>query len=113
MLIDGAGTTIATGVKGFIEVPFACTINRVTLAADQSGSIVIDVWRANAAVPTVANTITASDLPTLSSAQYSTDTALTGWSKTLVARDILAFNVNSATTVQKVLISLTVTRTGS
>lgn len=111
--IDGGGTTPSTGVKGFLEIPFACTIIRATICADVSGSAVVDIWRANGAVPTVANTITASDLPTLSGAQYATDTTLTGWTKTLAQRDILAFNLNSVTTCTKITVSLLCTRTGN
>ncbi len=44
-VIDGGGSTISTGIAGDIEVPFNCTIDRVTLLADQSGSIVIDIWK--------------------------------------------------------------------
>ena len=44
-VIDGGGAAIATGIKGDLEIPFACTINQVTLLADQSGSIVVDIWK--------------------------------------------------------------------
>ena len=42
--LDGQGGVISTGLKGFTEVPYACTITGWTLLADVSGSIVIDVW---------------------------------------------------------------------
>jgi hypothetical protein len=41
--INGGGSVITTGVKGFIYIPYACTINSVTLLASQSGSCVIDI----------------------------------------------------------------------
>jgi hypothetical protein len=44
-VIDGAGSTITTGLKGWIEVPYACTITRATLLADQTGSIIVDIYR--------------------------------------------------------------------
>lgn len=107
-VIDGGGSAITTGVKGVIEVPFACTITQVTLLADQSGSIVIDIWKDTYAnyPPTVADTITAAAKPTLSSAVKSQDATLTGWTTTITAGDILRFNVDSATTVERVTISL-------
>jgi hypothetical protein len=100
--IDGGGSTITTGNKKYIRVPFACTIVDATLIADQSGSIVIDVWKDTYAnyPPTVADTITASAKPTLSAATKSQDTTLTGWTVTVAADDVLGFNVDSATTVQ-------------
>ena len=108
-VISGGGSAIATGVAGYLEVPFACTINRVTLIADQTGSIVIDIWKHSYVLntpPVVADTITASALPTLSSAQTYQDSTLTGWTTAVAAGDLLAFNVNSATTVTQVTLSL-------
>lgn len=112
-LIDGGGAAIATGVKGDLEIPFGCTINAATLLGDQIGSIVLDIWKDTYAnfPPTVADTITASAKPTLASSQKSQDTTLTGWTTAIGAGDVLRFNVDSATTVQRVTLSLKVTRT--
>jgi hypothetical protein len=112
MIIDGGGSAITTGFKGFIEIPYACVINTVRLLADQSGSIVIDIWKDTYAnyPPVVGDSITASAKPTISSATKSESSTLTGWTKSVSAGDILGFNVDSVTTVQRVTISLTVTR---
>lgn len=111
--IDGGGSAITTGIKGFFQVPYACTISAVRMFADQSGDCVIDIWKDTYAnfPPTDADTITASAPPTLSSAQKSEDTTLTGWTKTITAGDILAYNVDSASTVTRVTLQLIVTRT--
>ena len=110
-VIDGGGSAITTGVKGYLEIPFACTINRVTLLADQSGSIVVDVWKDTYAnyPPVDADSITASAVPTISSATKDQDATLTGWTTAISAGDILGFNVDSITTCQRVTISLKVT----
>jgi hypothetical protein len=111
--INGNGSAITTGtvVGSDTYVPYACTITAATLVADASGSIVIDVWAQafGSGVPTVANTITASDLPTLSSAQSSTDTTLTGWTTTVAAATWFRLHVNSATTCKAAQLVLTVT----
>lgn len=106
--IDGGGSAITTGVKGDVEVPFACTINRATMLADQTGSIVIDVWKDTYAnyPPTVADTITASAKPTISSAVKSQDSTLTGWTTAVTAGDTIRFNVDSATTITRVTLIL-------
>ena len=111
-VIDGGGAAITTGIKGDLEVPFDCTINSSSLLADQSGSIVIDIWKDVYAnyPPTDADSITASAPPTISSATNSTDSTLTGWTTSLTKGDILRFNVDSATTVTRVTLSLKVTR---
>lgn len=112
-VIDGGGSAITTGVKGFIEIPFACDIIAVRLLADQSGSIVVDIWNDTYAnyPPTVADTITASAIPTISTATKSEDVTLTGWTTAISEGDILGFNVDSITTLQRVTLSLTVNRT--
>jgi hypothetical protein len=111
-VIDGGGVTILTGVAGYLEIPFACTINRVTMLADQTGSIVVDIWKAayGSFPPLVGNTITASALPTISSAKSSQDSTLTGWTTSVTAGDIVAFNVNSVTSLTRVTVSLKVTK---
>ena len=111
--IDGGGAVIATGVAGSgVQAPFACTIDSVTLLADVSGSIVIDIWKDTYAnyPPTVADSICASAKPTLSSAIKSEDTTLTGWTKTVAAGDVLYFNVDSCSTITKASLILKATK---
>lgn len=112
-IIDGGGSVITTGIKGDLEIPFACTINRVTLLADQSGSIVVDIWKQAYAdfPPEDAQSITASAPPTITTAVKSQDSTLTGWTTAIAAGDCLRFNVDSITTIERVTISLKVTKT--
>ena len=111
--IDGGGSVIETGVKTWVRVPFDCTITANELTADQSGSIVIDIWKDTYAnyPPDDADSITASAPPTLSSAIKSQDSTLTGWTTSISAGDYLYFNVDSVTTVEHVVLELVVTRT--
>ena len=111
-LIDGGGSAITTGIKGDIEVPFAATITRVTMLADQSGSIVVDLWVDSYAnyPPTDADSITASAVPTISTATKSQDATLTGWTVALAAGDTIRYNVDSVSTVERCTISLLVTK---
>jgi hypothetical protein len=108
--IDGAGSAITTGIKGDVYVPFDCTIQSAVLLADQTGSVVIDVWADSYAnfPPTDADSITASALPTLSSAAKSEDTTLTGWTTIISAGTTLRFNVDSANTITRVTLMLKV-----
>jgi len=111
-IIDGGGAVITTGEKGHLEIHFACTINRVTTLANLSGSIVVDIWKSTYAnsPPTVAGTICASAKPTLSSAQKAQDSTLTGWTTTIAAGDILAYKVDSCSTITRVLVALKVAK---
>jgi hypothetical protein len=107
-VIDGGGAAITTGQKGHLEIPFNMNIDGWTLVADQSGSIVIDVWKDtyDNFPPTSDDSIAGTEKPTLSSAQKNQDTNLTSWTKQCSVGDILAFNVDSVATVQRVTLSL-------
>lgn len=110
--IDGGGLAITTGVKGYVSVPYACTINSVTMLADQSGSAVVDIWKDTYAnyPPTVADTITASAKPTITATNKSTDATLTGWTTSVSAGDVIGFNVDSASTITRLQVQLKVTK---
>jgi hypothetical protein len=107
-IIDGGGSAITTGQKGHVEIPFAMTITGWTILADQSGSIVVDVWKDTYALfpPTVADTIAGTEKPTLSAVQKNQDLSLTTWTTAVAAGDILAFNVDSAATVTRVVVAI-------
>jgi len=100
--IDGGGSAITTGIKGAIRIPFKCEILSVSLLADQSGSIVIDIWKDTLAnyPPTNADSITDSTPPTISTDTDSEDTTLTSWTKAIASGDVLMFNVDSVTDIE-------------
>lgn len=113
MIIGNGTDVISTGIQGDIRFPFAATITGVYLFADQDGDIIIDLWKDTFAnfPPTVADTITASEKPTLSTSDTDSDTTLTGWTTSITAGDIIRVNVDSVATCTRVSLVLTFTRT--
>ena len=107
-----AAITATTPIKGYLPVPFDCEVWRWRVVADQSGSIVVDIWMDTYAnfPPTVEDTITGTDKPTLSSVVSNESTALTGWTRELVKGRMLVYNVDSVATVQRVTVILYVKR---
>jgi hypothetical protein len=101
-LIDGGGSAITTGIKGYAEIPYNATIKQVTMLADQTGSIVVDIWKDTYAQypPVDGDSITASAVPEISSGVKDQDNTLTGWTTAITAGDILAWNVDSASTIE-------------
>lgn len=116
-VIDGGGSAITTGLKGGVEIPFACTITGWTiLAADgNSGAIVVDVWKDTYAAfpPVVGDSIAGSEKPTITATgNKGQDLSLNsgnGWS--VSAGDILFFNVDSVATLTRVSITFRAVRT--
>ena len=112
-IIDGIGSAITTGEKGHLEIPFNCTIQQVTMAADQTGSIVVDIWKDTYAnfPPTNADSITNATPPTITTALKSQDSTLTNWTTTITTGDILAYNVSSCTNITRLTVSLQTVKT--
>lgn len=110
--IDGAGSAITTGVKGYITIPYDCEIVGWTILADQSGSIVVDVWKDTYAnfPPTSGDSIAGTEKPTLSSAQKNEDNDLTSWTTSVSSGDVIAFNVDSASGVERVNLTLKINK---
>lgn len=106
---DGSGEVLETGIVADVTIPVNCTLLGWTLLADQTGSIVIDVWRDTLAnfPPTNADSITNSHEPTISSAQKAEDTDISDWSSvSLLAGDTLRFNIDSISAITRVTFQL-------
>jgi len=116
-VIDGGGSAITTGVKGYLVVPFHGTVSHVTVLADQVGSIVIDIWRIamnqinSDFPPTDANSITNGNEPTIDN-DYHFVVGSTGWAdgNKMNKYDIVAFNVDSCDTITRVTIEISIAR---
>ena len=109
-VIDGGGVAITTGNKGAFNLPFDATIQSWRVLADQSGSIVVDILRANNAVP-VTSIVGGGNAPTLSAAQIANSGALVGWTSTVLAfNDWVAFNVTSVATITRATVALVLVR---
>ena len=107
---DGSSAELAVGLKAYVIVPYSCTITEWAIVANTTGSLVIDVWKAHDSIPTVINTITDSSLPTLSSQQYASSNNVSTWTTNVIAGDVMAFYVNSCTTITSANILLTINK---
>lgn len=105
--VDGGGSTITLGSKGYRRVEVAGTITGYVALADQSGSVTMDLRKcAYAGFPTTTS-IVASDPISISAAQKNQDTTLTGWTTAFSAGDIFEFVVSTAATITRLQIFLT------
>ena len=107
-VFDGGGSAPPAGTKVYVRVPTAGTITKATLLADVAGTATLDVWKDtyDNYPPTVADTITASAKPAISSALKYQDTTLSGWTTSLNAGDILACNIDSCSTATRLTLQL-------
>ena len=109
--MTGQGTTITTGFKGMVVIPYSMTVTSWHIVsyngsgAALSGSMVVDVYKNGVSM------IGAGNKPTLSSSSDSS-AAVSGWtSTTITLEDIISFKVDSVSTCKEV--SLTIKGTKS
>lgn len=110
-ILDNGSNVIETGIGGNVEIPFDCELLEVTLLADQTGSIVIDILKGTYADYPQTTSITASAKPTISSGIKVKDSTLSGWTISLTAGDTLRFSVDSCTNITQCTISLKIKKT--
>lgn len=112
-IMTGNGFVLDPGIKGpGLPIYFAATIVEATLLADLTGSVVLDIWKDTYGTfpPTDADSITGASPLTLSSANKTTDTTLTGWTTSVAAGDVLRFNIDSISLITSLTVGLKLTR---
>jgi len=90
-------SSVVAGTVCYVRVPYSGTISSWYLIADVATTATMDVWKLNAALPTVGNTITAAAKPALTTATTATATTA-GWSNTtVVVGDVFGFRLDTLT----------------
>jgi hypothetical protein len=108
-VIDGGTSVPVSGTYASIVAPFSGTISKWTIITDVSGSATLDIWKANGAKPTNANSITASAKPTITSSEFATSSTLTGWTTSIVTGDVLTVELETIDIIKRITIQLEVT----
>ena len=109
--LDGGGLPLTTGQKGYVRIPYNATITEWAIISKEVGSLQFDVWKLNAAKPTIANSITGSAKPILSNIDFASSNTLTGWNTNVISGDIIGWNVDSVATITWAVLELTITKT--
>lgn len=104
---DSAGLALTSGSVVYFTIPYACTISAFNITVD-AGTVTFDVWKiaTGTAIPTVANTITASALPALSTGTALHSTTLTAWTTAVTAGDIFGIQLKTVATAKYAQINL-------
>jgi len=113
IVLDGGGSALtpATGCAMAV-VPWPATILEGSLLCDVDGSIQVDIEKTTYADFPSSSSICGASPLSVSSGRKTKDTTLSGWTTQLSEGDILIFNVDSASTVTRCVVSLKV-RIGS
>lgn len=117
-IIDGGGSAIVAGQFGYYEVPCNLTVTQATLLADESGSIVVDIYKctysafdAGGTHPVSGDKVTSSTPPTITSATKAQDATLSGWTTSWSKGDIIGLQVTGTpSSIKRVTLSLQAVR---
>jgi len=115
------GYHILTGLAGYLVSPYTGIINSVTILANISGNISVDIWKcANSAFdagithPVSSDSICGGNIPALIGSAIYNNALLSGWNRAFNAGDVFAFNVNStAGIISQLTLSMSVTKTST
>lgn len=106
--IDGGGSVVTTGIKGYRSFPVPATIIGWRLLADIAGDVEFDIaLDAFASYPPTTSIVAAAP-PELVAVDSDEDTTLTGWTTAVAAGDVFGFEiVGVPATITRVTLELT------
>ena len=107
MTIDGGTSAITTGLKGYVVSPYDANTVSWNIVGDVSGDIVIDIWKKANAIPTVTDTITSNNKPTIVSSQLASGNC-NGWITSINENDVIGYNIDSVSTFKKITLTIKV-----
>ena len=109
--MSAAASAISTSQIACVPSYIAGTINAVKIIATPSGSVTVDirtVAHASWTGPASTSSITAADIPAITSNTSYTDTTLTGWTTTIAAGTDVCFYESGASSITGLSISLSI-----
>tara|TARA_B100001250_G_scaffold182407_1_gene156987 strand:+ start:3089 stop:3763 length:675 start_codon:yes stop_codon:yes gene_type:complete len=105
-VIDSGSTPMLPGDKGKITIDVSGVIESIKVLCDQTGDIVFDISKCTFAQYPNFTSITSGQQLQLQNTNKHFDDVLNNWVTTIVAGDILSFNVISVTGIRRLLVSL-------
>lgn len=105
-VIDSGSSPMIPGKKGKVTLDVSGIIESVKVFSDQVGGVVFEISKSNYNNYPVFTSITGGQRVQLISSDKYFDDVLNNWDKTIVAGDILDFEVISVSNIRRFLISL-------
>lgn len=105
-IVDSGSIAMLSGNKGSITIDVSGIIESLTIFSDQEGDLILDIKKSNYADFPTFTSIVGGVYPQFSNARKVKDDVLNSWDKTIVAGDILTFDVIAVNNINRFLISL-------
>lgn len=105
-VVDSGNIAMTPGDKGFINIDVSGIIDQLVIYSEQQGDLVLDIQKADyGTYPTFTSILGGGNIQMINNTKLKDD-VLTNWDKTIVAGDLLQFDVVSVSNITRFLISL-------
>lgn len=105
-VIDSGSITMLPGNKGSVTLDVSGIIESLVILSDQQGDLTIDIKKSNYSTFPTFSSIVGGVYPQMSNDRKVRDDNLSGWDTSIVAGDILTFDVIAVNNINRFLISL-------
>jgi hypothetical protein len=105
-IVDSGSIAMLSGNKGSVTIDVSGIIESLTIFSDQEGDLTLDIKKSNYTNFPTFTSIVGGVYPQFLNARKVKDDVLNNWDKTIVAGDILTFDVIAVNNINRFLISL-------
>lgn len=105
-VVDSGSIDMLTGNKGSVTLDVSGVLESITILADQTGDLSIDIEKSNYTDFPTFTSLSNNQYPSISNNSKYRDDNLSGWSKTIVSGDIIRFWVRSVSGINRFVVSL-------
>jgi hypothetical protein len=105
-IVDSGSISMLSGNKGSVTLDVSGVLENIVILSDQQGDLILDIKKSNYSIfPTFTSIVGGVYVQMFNSRKVRNDD-LNNWNKTLVAGDILTFDVIAVNNINRFLISI-------
>jgi hypothetical protein len=105
-IVDSGSIAMIPGNKGSVTLDVSGVLESLVILSDQQGDLTLDIQKSSYSTFPTFTSIVGGVYPQMSNSRKVRDDDLNNWTKTLVAGDILTFDVIAVNNINRFLISL-------
>lgn len=105
-IVDSGSISMLSGNKGSVTLDVSGVLENIVILSDQQGDLILDIKKSNYSTFPTFTSIVGGVYPQMTNNRKVRDDNLNGWDTTLVAGDILTFDVIAVNGINRFLISL-------
>jgi hypothetical protein len=105
-VIDSGSIAMLSGNKGSLTLDVSGVIESLVILSDQQGDLILDIKKSDYLTFPTFTSIVGGVYPQMNNSRKVRDDELVGWDTTIVAGDILTFDVIAVNNINRFLVSL-------